>query len=110
MAFLAIGLLFKIGAVPFHNWVPDVYVGAPTPVTGFMAICTKLAAVGATVRVFFVAFGAERWAWQPLLAGVAVSYTHLDVYKRQLFPVADPGDVATTVRTGPLEGTKEAHA
>ncbi len=68
MAFLAIGLLFKIGAVPFHNWVPDVYVGAPTPVTGFMAICTKLAAVGATVRVFFVAFGAERWTWQPLLA------------------------------------------
>lgn len=72
MAFLAIGLLFKIGAVPFHNWVPDVYVGAPTPVTGFMAICTKLAAVGATVRVFYVALGAERWSWQPLLAVVAV--------------------------------------
>ena len=69
---LAIGLLFKIGAVPFHNWVPDVYVGAPTPVTAFMAICTKLAAVGATVRVFYVAFGAERWSWQPLLATVAV--------------------------------------
>ena len=72
MAMLAIGLLFKIGAVPFHNWVPDVYVGAPTPVTGFMAICTKLAAVGATVRVLFVAFGGERWSWQPLLAIVAV--------------------------------------
>jgi len=72
MAFLAIGLLFKIGAVPFHNWVPDVYVGAPTPVTGFMAICTKLAAVGATVRIFYVALGAERWSWQPLLATVAV--------------------------------------
>ena len=72
MAMLAIGLLFKIGAVPFHNWVPDVYVGAPTPVTGFMSICTKLAAVGATVRVFYVAFGGERWSWQPLLATVAV--------------------------------------
>ena len=72
MAFLAIGLLFKIGAVPFHNWVPDVYVGAPTPVTGFMAICTKLAAVGATVRIFYVALGGERWSWQPLLAVVAV--------------------------------------
>ncbi len=72
MAFLAIGLLFKIGAVPFHNWVPDVYVGAPTPVTGFMAICTKLAAVGATVRIFYVGFGGERWAWQPLVAVVAV--------------------------------------
>ena len=44
MVLLLVGLLFKIGAVPFHNWVPDVYVGAPTPVTGFMAICTKLAA------------------------------------------------------------------
>ena len=72
IAFLAIGLLFKIGAVPFHNWVPDVYVGAPTPVTGFMAICTKLAAVGFTLRLFFVAFGGERWTWQPLLATVAV--------------------------------------
>lgn len=73
MAMMAVGLLFKIGAVPFHNWVPDVYVGSPTPVTGFMAICTKLAAVLATVRFFFVAVGAERWTWQPLLAAVAVA-------------------------------------
>lgn len=72
IALLAVGLLFKIGAVPFHNWTPDVYVGAPTPVTGFMAICTKLAAVGFTLRVFFVAFGGERWTWQPLLATIAV--------------------------------------
>ena len=72
MALMAVGLLFKIGAVPFHNWVPDVYVGSPTPVTGFMAICTKLAAVMATVRFFFVALGAERWSWQPLLAAAAV--------------------------------------
>ncbi len=68
---MAVGLLFKIGAVPFHNWVPDVYVGAPTPVTGFMAISTKLAAVGATARFFFVALGADRWSWQPLMAAVA---------------------------------------
>lgn len=72
MGFLAIGLLFKIGAVPFHNWVPDVYVGAPTPVTAFMAICTKLAAVMAVVRVFYVALGGERWTWQPLMAAIAV--------------------------------------
>ncbi|MFZ0530377.1 MAG: NADH-quinone oxidoreductase subunit NuoN [Propionicimonas sp.] len=72
IAFLAIGLLFKIGAVPFHNWVPDVYVGSPTPVTGFMAICTKLAAIGAMLRLFYVAFGGERWTWQPLLATIAV--------------------------------------
>jgi proton-translocating NADH-quinone oxidoreductase, chain N len=72
LGFLAVGTLFKIGAVPFHNWVPDVYVGAPTPVTGFMAICTKLAAVMALVRVFYVALGGERWTWQPLLATIAV--------------------------------------
>jgi NADH-quinone oxidoreductase subunit N len=72
MVLMAVGLLFKIGAVPFHNWVPDVYVGSPTPVTGFMAISTKLAAVGATARFFFVALGAERWSWQPMLAVVAV--------------------------------------
>lgn len=72
MTLMAVGLLFKIGAVPFHNWVPDVYVGAPTPVTGFMAISTKLAAVGATVRFFFVALGADRWSWQPLFAVIAV--------------------------------------
>ncbi len=72
MALLGIGLLFKAGIVPFHSWVPDVYMGSPTPVTGFMAICTKLAAVMATARVFFVALGAERWSWQPLLAVLAV--------------------------------------
>ncbi|MEN0070298.1 MAG: NADH-quinone oxidoreductase subunit NuoN [Propionicimonas sp.] len=72
MAMLAVGVLFKIGAVPFHSWIPDVYVGAPTPVTGFMAICTKLAAVAGGARVFFVALGAERWAWQPVLAVIAV--------------------------------------
>lgn len=72
MVLMAVGLLFKIGAVPFHNWVPDVYVGAPTPVTGFMAISTKLAAVGAMARFFFVALGAERWSWQPMLAAVAL--------------------------------------
>ncbi len=47
MALLAIGLLFKAAAAPFHVWTPDVYQGAPTPVTGFMAACTKVAAFGA---------------------------------------------------------------
>ncbi|OYO18383.1 NADH-quinone oxidoreductase subunit N [Enemella dayhoffiae] len=72
MGLLAIGLLFKVSAVPFHSWTPDVYQGAPTPVTGFMAACTKIAAVGALLRVFFVGFGGARWDWQPLMAAVAV--------------------------------------
>ncbi|AKK10633.1 NADH-quinone oxidoreductase subunit N [Corynebacterium uterequi] len=48
--FVLVGLVFKMGVVPFHVWVPDVYQGAPTPVTAFMAIATKLAAVAATAR------------------------------------------------------------
>ena len=47
VALVSVGLLFKVGAVPFHMWTPDVYQGAPTPVTGFMAACTKVAAFGA---------------------------------------------------------------
>ncbi|MDR0283628.1 MAG: NADH-quinone oxidoreductase subunit NuoN [Propionibacteriaceae bacterium] len=67
-----VGLLFKIGAVPFHSWMPDVYQGAPTPVTAFMSVCTKVAAVGGLLRLFYVAFGGLRWTWQPVLAGVAI--------------------------------------
>ena len=48
---MVVGLLFKVGAVPFHSWTPDVYMGAPTPVTGFMAACTKAAAFGALLRL-----------------------------------------------------------
>ncbi|MBD8079519.1 NADH-quinone oxidoreductase subunit NuoN [Cellulosimicrobium arenosum] len=48
------GLLFKVGAAPFHAWTPDVYQGAPTPITGFMAACTKAAAFGALLRVLYV--------------------------------------------------------
>ncbi len=73
MGLLAIGLLFKFGAVPFHSWTPDVYAGAPTPVTGFMAACTKIAAIGALLRVFYVALGADRWDWQPLMSIIAVA-------------------------------------
>ena len=56
-ALVSVGLLFKVGAAPFHSWTPDVYQGAPTPVTGFMAACTKVAAFGALLRVFYVGLG-----------------------------------------------------
>ncbi|SDB80703.1 NADH dehydrogenase subunit N [Raineyella antarctica] len=69
---MLVGLLFKVGIAPFHNWVPDVYTGAPTPVTAFMAVCTKIAAVGGLMRVLYVALGAERWNWQPVLAVAAI--------------------------------------
>ncbi|SER15655.1 NADH-quinone oxidoreductase subunit NuoN [Microlunatus flavus] len=73
MGLMAVGLLFKFGAVPFHSWTPDVYTGAPTPVTAFMAACTKIAAIGALMRVFYVALGSDRWDWQPLMAVVAIA-------------------------------------
>jgi NADH-quinone oxidoreductase subunit N len=72
MGMLAVGLLFKVGAVPFQSWTPDVYQGAPTAVTGFMAACTKVAAFGALLRLFYVAFGADRWSWQPMMWVVAI--------------------------------------
>jgi NADH-quinone oxidoreductase subunit N len=72
IGFMAVGLLFKIGAAPFHAWTPDVYQGAPTPITGFMAACTKVAAFGALLRVFYVAVGGAYWDWLPMMWAVAV--------------------------------------
>ncbi|MFD9123683.1 NADH-quinone oxidoreductase subunit NuoN [Kitasatospora sp. NPDC059571] len=72
LAMLAVGLLFKVGAVPFHSWTPDVYQGAPTPVTGFMAAATKTAAFGAFLRLFYVAFPGLKWDWRPVMWGVAI--------------------------------------
>lgn len=107
LGLLAVGLLFKVGVVPFHNWTPDVYMGAPTPVTGFMAICTKLAAVAATLRVFYVALGGERWTWQPLFAvlavltmvvGVVAALTQTDVKRLLAYSsVAHAGFIMTAV-------------
>jgi NADH-quinone oxidoreductase subunit N len=69
---MAVGLLFKVSAVPFHAWTPDVYQGSPTSVTAFMASCTKVAAFGAMLRVFYVAFGGVRWDWKPMFWAVAI--------------------------------------
>ena len=71
VALLAVGLLFKIGAAPFHQWTPDVYQGSPTSVTGFMAACTKVAAFGALLRVMYVALGGLRWDWRPMMFVIA---------------------------------------
>ncbi|MGW7249548.1 NADH-quinone oxidoreductase subunit NuoN [Streptomyces decoyicus] len=71
-ALVLMGLLFKVGAVPFHMWTPDVYQGAPTPVTGFMAAATKVAAFGALLRLLYVVLPGLRWDWQPVMWGVAI--------------------------------------
>lgn len=72
LAMVAMGLLFKVGAVPFHMWTPDVYQGAPTPVTGFMASATKVAAFGALLRLLYVVLPGMRWDWRPVMWGVAI--------------------------------------
>ncbi len=72
IALLGLGLLFKIGAVPFHSWKPDVYQGAPTPITALMASCTVVSAFGATLRVLYVAFGLLTWDWRPVMWTVAI--------------------------------------
>ncbi len=66
-----VGLAFKASVAPFHQWTPDVYEGAPTPVTAFMAVATKAAALGVLLRLFDSALVGAQNDWQPLLAALA---------------------------------------
>ncbi len=72
MALLLVGFGFKTAIVPFHMWTPDVYQGAPTPVTGFMAAATKAAAFAAFLRVFVGALAPLQWTWVPAVWVLAV--------------------------------------
>jgi len=71
IAMLIVGLGFKVAAVPFHNWSPDVYQGSPTPVTGYMAAVAKAAGFAGLLRVLFSAFGSMRTDWQPVIIVLA---------------------------------------
>ena len=84
LVFLVSGLAFKLGVVPFHMWIPDVYHGAPTSVTLLIGSAPKLAAFAITMRLLVNGLIAMAQDWQAMLVILsAVSYTHLDVYKRQ---------------------------
>ncbi len=72
-ALLLVGFGFKVAAVPFHSWTPDVYQGAPTPVVAFMASAVKAAAFAGLLRVFYVTFIDYRTDWQPVVYGLAVA-------------------------------------
>ncbi len=72
LALLLVGLGFKVAAVPFHMWTPDVYQGAPTPVTAFMAAAAKAGGFAALLRIFFSTFGDNRLDWQPVVWVLAV--------------------------------------
>ncbi len=70
-ALLLVGLGFKVAAVPFHFWAPDVYEGAPSPVTGYLASIAKAAGFAALARVLYVALAEQGTAWAPILVGLA---------------------------------------
>jgi NADH-quinone oxidoreductase subunit N len=72
IALISVALLFKIAAVPFHVWTPDVYQGAPTPITALMAACTKVAAFGALLRILYVSFDRVEWDIRPVISSVAI--------------------------------------
>jgi NADH-quinone oxidoreductase subunit N len=73
LVFLMAGFAFKISAVPFHMWTPDVYEGAPTPATAFFAAAPKLAAMALTVRVLIIAFPAVTIQWQQIVVFLAIA-------------------------------------
>jgi len=73
LVFVMAGLAFKISAVPFHMWTPDVYEGAPTPVTAFFAAAPKLAAMALLVRVVISAFPAVTMEWQQIVVFLAIA-------------------------------------
>ena len=73
LATSAVGLLFKISAVPFHMWAPDAYEGAPTTVTAYLSVASKAASIAFLVRIFIGPLGSVRAVWEPLLAVIAVA-------------------------------------
>ena len=114
IALTGLGLLFKIGAVPFHGWKPDVYQGAPTPVTALMASCTVVSAFGAVLRVFYVAFGNMYWDWRPamwvvailtMVAGAIIAVTQTDVKRLLAYSsIAHAGFILTGVVATSADG------
>tara|TARA_B100001057_G_scaffold290988_1_gene291032 strand:+ start:2514 stop:3923 length:1410 start_codon:yes stop_codon:yes gene_type:complete len=73
IVFVCSGLAFKVSAVPFHMWTPDVYQGAPTPITGFFALAPKIAAMGLLVRFLFNSFGEIYIDWQQILIFISIA-------------------------------------
>ncbi len=80
LVFVLAGLAFKIAAVPFHMWTPDVYEGAPTPVTAFFAAAPKLAAMALLIRVVFGPFGPAIAEWQQIVTFIAIASMALGAF------------------------------
>src|ERR1700674_900682 len=70
---VAVGLFFKVAAVPFHQWAPDVYEGAPTPIAAYVSVASKTASFALLLRLFLIVFSASQAEWMYLMAGAAVA-------------------------------------
>jgi NADH-quinone oxidoreductase subunit N len=116
IVFVAAGLAFKISAVPFHMWTPDVYEGAPTPVTAFFAAATKMAAMAMTVRVFMGAFPGAIGDWRQIIMFITVASMALGAFaaigqsniKRLLAysSIANMGFALVGLAAGSVEGVQ----
>ncbi len=118
MALVLVGLGFKVAAVPFHFWTPDVYEGAPTPVTAFMAAATKTAAFAVLIRVFTIAFPLYRTDWRPvvwalavltLVVGSVAALVQTDVKRILAYSaIAHAGYILIGFQTGTVRGREAA--
>jgi len=118
LALLLVGLGFKVAAVPFHTWVPDVYQGSPTPITGFMASAAKAAAFAALLRAFYVGFSAYQHDWKPviwvlavlsMLVGSVLAIIQTDVKRMLAYSsVSHAGFILVGVEAASAQGTAAA--
>ena len=91
LALVVVGFAFKASVAPFHQWTPDVYEGAPTPITAFMATATKAAALGVFLRFFDVAVIGAQDTWAPMHRGDRGDHDHRR-QRRRARPVLDEAD------------------
>jgi NADH-quinone oxidoreductase subunit N len=118
LALLLVGFGFKIAAVPFHSWLPDVYEGAPTPTVAYMASAVKAAAFAGLLRVFVVAFADNKIDWQPymyalavatLLVGAVLAVVQTDVKRMLAYSsINHAGWILVAVQAASAEGTSSA--
>lgn len=111
---LLVGFGFKVGAVPFHLWTPDVYQGSPSPVVSFMATAVKAAGFAGLLRVLVVCFETHRLDWQPIIYGLAVAsllvgavlaVVQTDVKRMMAYSsINHAGFMLIAVATGTLDG------
>ncbi len=114
LGLMAVGFCFKVSAVPFQAWTPDVYVGAPTSVTAFMSVGTKVAAFAGLARVFFFALSSLAAYWQPvfwviailtMLAGNLFAVTQRDVKRMLAYSsVANAGYILVAIGSAEASG------